>query len=333
MILIEFDLAGAEWVIVAYISGDKNMIGVVESGKSPHVVTGALITGASEDLVLLEHKLVGSHTDSRKIEELRQSLTVPQGIFLPRSMSIRQAGKKSNHGLNYGMKYRRAALEWEIPEGDAAPIVEAYSTVAYPGLRTGFWEPTVAKLRKDRILENCFGRKVKLMGEWGSDLFDQAYSFVPQSTVVDSCLQALCSAYEDQSAEMQDIRLSAQTHDSLMLQHPIPSERDGWVRLVMVCARIVALMRPMLTYNNYEFRLGVDIKIGLSWGSMVSVKLDEDIEKSVTALQAAVASLQEAALARAGAEGSEVVAEASQTQTDPQQAEWEPSDLSPLAAE
>ena len=33
-LLIELDKAGAEWVIVAYISGDGAMIQVVESGKS-----------------------------------------------------------------------------------------------------------------------------------------------------------------------------------------------------------------------------------------------------------------------------------------------------------
>ena len=31
--LLEFDLAGAEWVVVAYLSGDERMIDVVESGK------------------------------------------------------------------------------------------------------------------------------------------------------------------------------------------------------------------------------------------------------------------------------------------------------------
>src|SRR5215510_138225 len=133
MMMLEFDLAGAEWVVVAYLANDENMIGVVKSGKSPHIVTGSLISGASEDFVLQEHKLVGSHTDPNTIEMLRRQLTIPPGIFLPRIMSIRQAGKKSNHGLNYNMKYRRFALENEMPEADAEPIVNAYVNKAYPG--------------------------------------------------------------------------------------------------------------------------------------------------------------------------------------------------------
>lgn len=317
VLLIEFDLAGAEWVVVAYISGDENMLGVVRSGKSPHIVTGSLISGASEELVLAEHKLVGNHTDARKIEELRQPLTIPEGIFLPRSMSIRQAGKKSNHGLNYGMKYRRAALEWEIPENDAKPIVEAYSTVAYPGLEKGFWEPTRAQLRENRTLTNCFGRKVRLMGEWGNDLFDQAYSFVPQSTVVDSCLQALCQAYEDAAAYMAQMRMSAQTHDSLMAQHPIPHSQEGWENLARMCNRIAEYMSPELEYGGHKFRLGVDMKVGISWGTMLSVKLDPAIEILADSLQAALVELQEAVPERVGGEVSLEAEEEERTYLDP----------------
>jgi len=299
MILIEFDLAGAEWVVVAYLSGDKNMIGVVESRKSPHVATACMISSVSEELVLADHKLIGNNTNAGDIAAMRAEflpelidLHDKDAIFLPRSMSLRQMGKRSNHGLNYGMKFRRAALEWEIMEADAKPIVEAYSEIAYPGIKD-FWANTRAQLKKDRTMTNCFGRKVKLMGEWGNDLFDQAYSFVPQSTVVDICLQAMCLVYEDRSMEFVDWHLGAQVHDSIMIQVPI----HDWLVVEAICNKVIKHMSPELEYNGYKFTLGVDMKIGLNWGDMRSVKKVENIREVYAELVASAAQVGELAAA------------------------------------
>jgi len=296
MIFLEFDLAGAEWVIVAYLSGDANMIGVVESGKSPHIVTGSLISSLPEDIVLQDHKLVGNNTDPRTIERLREPIGrdwLDGPFFWPRSMSVRQMGKKSNHGLNYNMKYRRAALEWEIPEPDARPIVEGYSEHAYPGIKD-YWKGIVAELRKGRTLTNCFGRKVKLMGEWGQELFDQAYSFKPQSTVGDITLQAMCSIYEDD--DLLDLRLGAQVHDSLLLQAEVPASTLEWDYLELSCKKVIQHLSPELEYNGYKFRLNVDIKIGINWGDMRSTKVSQ-IQEVYEELVESAAHPQESACA------------------------------------
>jgi DNA polymerase I-like protein with 3'-5' exonuclease and polymerase domains len=275
MILLEFDLSGAEWVIVAYKSNDTNMIGVVTSGKSPHVVTGSLISGVPEDLVEKENKIVGSKTDPIIIDQLREKelpeLFDIKGAFLPRTMSIRQAGKKSNHGLNYGMKYRLFALTNEIPEKDAIIMCDAYSDVAYPGVKD-YWKGTIEQLRKDRTLTNCFGRKVKLLGEWGNDLFMQAFSYVPQSTVVDIVNEAMCLVYENEDPLFINTELMAQVHDSLVLQYPLPQNAKEWEDLTAFALRVKEYMRPELEYSGHKFRLKSDMKLGLSWGRMSEVK-------------------------------------------------------------
>lgn len=271
MILIEFDLAGAEWVVVAYLSQDSNMLGVVASGKSPHVVTGALISGASEEFVELENKMVGNHTDASTIEALRAKIEIPPGIFLPRVMSIRQAGKKSNHGLNYNMKFRRFALENEMLEMDAKPICDAYVNQAYPGIKD-YWSDVRQELKENnRTLTNCFGRKVKLRNEWGEELFNQAYSFKPQSTVVDSVNRAMILVYRDDSIEFRPCALGAQVHDSLQTQFPIPQTQGEWEALAAACEKVIEYMRPTLFYHQ-EFRLNCDMKIGINWGDMHTCK-------------------------------------------------------------
>lgn len=272
--LIEFDLAGAEWVIVAYVSGDANMINVVESGQSPHVCTGELISGASHDLILKEHELLGSATEPDYILQMRKA-HLPElfveGIFLPRSMTIRQAGKKSNHGLNYNMQYRRFALENEMPETDAKPIVELYRNKAYPGLLQYHEEVRITIKRNDRTLENLLGRKVRLLDQPGPDLWDKAYSFIPQSTVADIACMALVQTYHDDSPVCSVARPKANVHDSIMFGYPNVS-MDQVIEFAM---RVRDYLSIPLTAKGRTFRLGVDVKYGPNWGDMQKLKLPQ----------------------------------------------------------
>lgn len=295
MILIEFDLAGAEWVVVAYLAGDENMMGVIKSGKSPHIVTGALISGAPESIVLQDHEMVGSHTDPDTIASLRAGINFPAGIFLPRSMSIRQAGKKSNHGCNYYMRYKRFALENEMPEADAEPIVDFYSKKAYPGLQE-YWKGIQGTLRTEgRVLKNCLGRKVRIMGEWGVELWMAAYSFIPQSTVFDVCRKGMIRAYNDDTIEFHDLHIGAQVHDSIMSNYPLPSDKDGWYRLATFMHKMVHKhMRTELHYAGAvdqverSFTLDADAKIGYNWGTMHSIKVKDNLDDVIAQVKKAL---------------------------------------------
>jgi len=285
-ILLEFDKAGAEWVVVAYLSGDARMLQVISEGKSPHVETGHLITRVPHEIILKEHKIVGSQTDPDLIIKLREA--IPELMdpdpdwFVPRSMSIRQAGKKSNHGLNYGMRYRRFALENEIPEPEAKIMVEGYNTRAYPGVP--LWQKATQQELKTnhRILTNCFGRKVRLMDQWGDDLFNAAYSFKPQSTIGDIVNNALKAAYRNRSPVFLPMDLLTQTHDSATVQYPT----SDWDRMAEFCIEFgLGLMSPEIEYNARKFKVGTDLKIGLSWGDMVGVPLVENVKELSDGLQ------------------------------------------------
>lgn len=277
---VEFDLAGAEWVIVAYLADDANMIAIAESGESPHTATGSLISRAPKALVEKEHKLLGSMTDPDGLLMMRKKL-LPElfegDYFIPRIFTIRQAGKKSNHGLNYDMRYRRFALENEMPEKDAEMIVNLYHDEAYPGIRKTFHADVKEDLRKrDRTLVNLMGRKVRLLEQAGSDLWDAAYSFKPQSTVFDICRQAMVSAYNDYRDEhFKHMNLAAQVHDSILVEWPDSEAAE----LVPFARKMVALMSPQLEAKGRTFTLGVDAKVGPNWGDMR--KLDLSSPKDV----------------------------------------------------
>lgn len=289
-LLVEFDKSGAEWVCVAYLSGDANMLSVVESGKSPHLVTGSLISGAPEEFVQEEHELVGMASDPSRIEELREPITqkVDDAWFLPRSSSIYQMAKRSNYGLNYDMKYRRFALECEIPDKEAEVIVDHYKRRAYPGIP--IWHRAIqTELRSDRTLTNCFGRKRHFMDSWGADLFDAAYAFKPQSTVWDIIREGMIKIYNDETPDFEKVEMLEEVHDSILTQMFI----DNYEKAAEVFLKIgLDYMSPICEYNSREFQIKTTVKIGKDWGNMHECTLSEDTSVTAKSIQEIVETIQ-----------------------------------------
>src|SRR5690606_18309749 len=71
-VFLEVDKRQAEWVVVAYATGDANMIAAVEQGIDVHTHTASLMFHADPELIKKEAKLVGHNTDADYIRELRQ---------------------------------------------------------------------------------------------------------------------------------------------------------------------------------------------------------------------------------------------------------------------
>ena len=279
-VLVEVDKEQAEWVVVAYMSGDAQMLRVLEEGIDPHVHTAHLMFGVPHEVVKEENKLIGHETDPGEIERLRKNSHLWDELkhvpFLIRNMSMRQAGKKANHGLNYDEGPRTFALTNEIMEGEAKKIIELYHQ-AYPGIR--HWhEQTQSLLRHNRQLTNCFGRVYKFLGPWGDDLFKQAYAFGPQSTVADLVNWGIIHTYEDQSEAARPIELLAQVHDSILFQVPMDCDVDA------ALSRVYTHMNPTMEYNGREFQIASEAKAGLDWSNMEEVG-DGGLEETIAQLQ------------------------------------------------
>ena len=276
--LYEIDKARAEWVVVAYAANDASMIEVCESGEDPHLHTAHQMYGVDKEAIMLDNKLIGHSTDPMEIAEKRGNWFDSNGISTkgwPRNMSMRQAGKKSNHGLNYDEGYKTFALMNEIPEAEAKRMISLYHE-GYPGIRR-WHETTQSKLRHNRTLVNCFNRKYKFLDAWGPDLFKAAYAFIPQSTVVDLVNESMAATYNDQDPTTDHSEILMQVHDSVLNQrHFEASHRDyrTWAAAIL---RQVAQMNPTMTYSGREFQIGSDLKVGTDWANMVEVKLSENV--------------------------------------------------------
>lgn len=266
-LLWEVDKRQAEWVVVAYLTGDANMIKVIEEGRDTHIHTASLMFHCPPEVIEFENKMVGNNSDPDIIRSLRTGHEMIERFahVLPRTMSGRQCGKKSNHGLNYDEGYVKFALINEMEQSEAKRITEMYHTI-YPGIRV-WYESIKRMLQRDRSLTNCFGRKIRFMDSWGPDLWKAGYSALPQSTVVDSLNQGIIKIYNDDNltaVNHANIDILAQVHDSALLQIPIPVVQSAKFQSIM--QRVYDYVSPTISYNGRDFKIATDSKIGLNWG-------------------------------------------------------------------
>lgn len=274
---IEVDKRQAEWVAVAYLTGDANMIAAVENGIDVHTHTANQMFGVSYEVIKKEHKLNGHTTNADTIFEARNAdptialAMAGSSRMWPRTMSLRQCGKKSNHGLNYDEGPNGFAMINEIDISEAKRIVQMYHTI-YPGIRI-WYEDIKQQLKADRTLTNCFGRTIRFLGAWNDELWKSAYSALPQSTVVDGVNFGMQSIYDSDLCQKIHFNADvlAQVHDSILIQVPIKNllsrERFEYFR-----EKIRDLTSHEMSYNGRTFKIASDFKFGLNWGGYDSDK-------------------------------------------------------------
>lgn len=279
---LEVDKARAEWVIVAFASGDANMMKVVHENLDPHSYTAHMMFGLDVETIKAEDKLVGHLTDPGQILELRKksALDLSSAVFTPRNMSFRQAGKKSNHGLNYDEAYKTFALINEISEGEAKRIINLYHG-GYPNIRNVYHEGIKRQLGEDRTITNCFGEKRRFLDSWGDALFRSAYAHIPQSTVAHLINQGIISSYYDEEPYMQKLEGLMQVHDSYWTQYPLFGLEDA----VRAIYKLLDYLNPTMSYSGREFQIASDVKVGFDGAHLVEVKITGDLSTDVEELE------------------------------------------------
>lgn len=277
-LFFEIDKAKAEWVSVAYESGDPNMIKVIEEGLDPHIHTAFLMTDIPKDIIKEEDEVIGHTTDPFEIQRIREKEfpQILQYSFFPRNMTIRQCGKKSNHGLNYDEGFRTFALTNEMLESDAKKIIDLYKNKAYPQIPR--WHEKIQdKLAEDRTLINPFGRKYRFMGMLDDNLYKAAYAFGPQSTVADLVNWGIIKTYEDTGdySLLNEVELLGQVHDSIFGQIPYKDGTlDNFLKIASALKKIGEHLDPEMKTGGRTYRIDNDLKVGFSsWGTLTSVDI------------------------------------------------------------
>ena len=300
-IFFYLDKKGAEWVVVAFLSGDKRMMEVCRNGENPHIVTASVMFGLPAETILKERKLLEGVSGTLEISRARAAIRdeLAGASFLPAGLPIYDCGKRSNHGLNYKEGYRGFALVNGIMESEAKKIVEGYShkvevfgrggqkRVEYLGVYPGIarWhDETEERVRRDKFLENCWGRRIPFMGTFDANLYRKAFSAIPQSTVVDLVNRAMSNATRTQDKPFRHAILLQQTHDSLTYQYPI-DKLDAAALFLTQLAFSPEYLNPIMQYDGREFQIGTDLKIGFSLGEMVDCPLSENPDEQLAHLE------------------------------------------------
>jgi DNA polymerase-1 len=236
------DLSQAENRIVAYIAPEHRMIEAFESGADVHKQTAGLILNKPADKV--------SNKDGSC------PFCVDPTIC---GHTERFWGKRSNHAFNYGLGYRKFAYDLEIPENIGKTVRMAYHT-AYPGVQV-MWNWIQEELRRNRTLTNLLGRKRMFMAQWGEELFKEAYSYTPQSTVADIInRRGLIYIYYNQDI-FHHVELLNQIHDSIVFQIPRSVPLTAHIEAVK---NIVASLEQPLVWRQRSFTIPASISVGLT---------------------------------------------------------------------
>lgn len=175
--------------------------------------------------------------------------------------------KRVIHASNYGMgpeKLMRVVNEDAAVTGvridfrKARDLIDKYFML-YPEIKEVFWKGVEKELRFTRTLNTPFGRKRMFFGRWDDKLLNEAYSYIPQSTIGDLCNKGVVRCFNEieQTGEGQ---LLLQVHDSILMQCPIDQVQK-------VAHLMGEAMNNPFEMNGRQVIIPTDVKVGLNWGS------------------------------------------------------------------
>jgi DNA polymerase I-like protein with 3'-5' exonuclease and polymerase domains len=203
----------------------------------------------------------------------------------------RYLGKKIKHARNYGMRPPRMS-ESLAQEGFAVSIpackilLEKAASVD-PTVDTIFHEYIKQELSDTHILKTPFGRERMFLGARpnadNNSVFNEAYSYIPQSTVGDNTGFAV---YELETSYASEERTIIQEgHDSIVFD--IPEDKETINRYLGRVAR--AFARRIKFHNGIEIEIPISAEVGYDFKNSVelenlnseslNIALDEVYEK------------------------------------------------------
>ena len=168
----------------------------------------------------------------------------------------RKKTKRTVHAGNYGMGERRYAAVVGVPLNEARELRALYRQT-FPNIFSVFQAEVRDELYKTRTLSTFFGRKHTFLGIIDSILED-AYAFVPQSTIGDLLNQILIRIYYESKLRDLPFKLRLQVHDSMVVQ--VPKKRvDDYMELQTKCFDFPITVK----YKTFTIPYSTDIK--LTW--------------------------------------------------------------------
>lgn len=271
MLLANFDLSQAESWIVAFAAGEERMKYALRFGDIHAQTAGNALfygnVGCEHNWAKQKDKTFICSICSRVITDV-----------------MRYSGKKTNHANSYGqgpfMLAQGINKESDQPPFLTISVAQAKEyNAAWHGYYTGinqWWKRIQYQLGVDRTLITPYGFSRVFFGQWGDEMFKEAYAFYPQSTVADHFNGAVqeelgiegglvCVNKNIKSMNL-PARILNQSHDSCLI---LFKEECKDELLPMVHK---TLLRPLIVEGE-EFTIPVDCEVGERWGELEKVKI------------------------------------------------------------
>lgn len=226
---ISADYAQIELVVLAHLSGDRELTAAFIEGEDVHRRTGALIFGVAPSEVT---------SDQRRV------------------------AKTINFGVMYGMSAFRLSRELELPRADATAFIDAYFRT-YAGIRA-FVDTTVAEARRTGIVTTAFGRRRPIPTIDSRNRTEResaervAVNTRIQGTAADIVKKAMLRVASRLARELPNARLLLQVHDELLLE--VPDDAVDRARAI--------LAEEMPRAADLSVPLRVSIDLGATWGEL-----------------------------------------------------------------
>lgn len=285
-----FDLKQAEWVYVAFDSQEEKMINAYLAGEDVHVNTAALITDLPHEFIQQEEKLYKEKGKKEEfLDEIRNKLCAEWGLnrsayFFPRTMSLREMGKKANHSLNYGISSQAFAIDNEITNYEAGFIHNRYYGI-YQGI--GKWHRLIREeINQTGMLYNCFGRYNRFMNRKTEQYYKAGYAFRPQSAVGDIILKGMRAIWQEanygtkeEQIFWKDTYFLANVHDSTDIER----KNKGWDDAYRFILAMRDKLHQEITLHERTFTIGVDGKLSdKNW--LYGIEFDAEMPQHILSI-------------------------------------------------
>ena len=228
-VLISADYSQIELVVLAHLSGDKNMSQSFIDGTDVHKATAALIYGVAPDAVTPE---------------------------------MRRTAKTINFGVIYGMSAFRLARDLGISRTQASQFIENY--FAQYSSVDSFIKDTIKKAEETGWVETLFGRRRPIMNINSRNKLEKAaaeriaVNTPVQGSAADIVKTAMLAVSDALTASTSPARLLLQVHDELIFECP-----DDKATIDTTIALIKDKMENAVKLN---VPLRVSIEYGKNWG-------------------------------------------------------------------
>jgi DNA polymerase-1 len=226
-LLISADYSQIELVVLAHLSGDKNLVSAFVDGRDVHARTASLIFGVDEKHVSGEQ---------------------------------RRIAKTINFGVMYGMSVFRLANELGISRTEASAFIEAYFKT-YSGVRD-YIDSLIKKAESTGFASTILGRRRRILAINSRNKTEKAaaervaVNSPIQGSAADIVKTAMLKLDGALTAAASPARLLLQVHDELILECPKDAAKET--------AELVK--REMENAIKLKIPLRVSVETGKSWG-------------------------------------------------------------------